>query len=300
MEENKVIEGVAEQAAPEAKPAKKVSNEDFNWDAFEHDLDVYGMPKEEVEKKYDESLSNVQVGEVVEGTVVGITKREVIVNIGYKSEGIIPISEFRYNPELAVGEKVEVYVESAEDKKGPARAVAQESPSAQVVGSRKPGPRERRDNQGLHQVPHQGRYDRRRIRHRGLPAGFADRRENDPRLRYVRGQDHGIQGGQDQPGVPQRGRFAQGPHRGGARGPEEGDHVQTREGSDPRGYRQEHHLLRRIHRPGRRRRSDPHHRPQLGPCEPPRGDRQTRSETQCRYPRLRRCQEAYRTGSENS
>ncbi len=118
MEENKVIEGVAEQAAPEAKPAKKVSNEDFNWDAFEHDLDVYGMPKEEVEKKYDESLSNVQVGEVVEGTVVGITKREVIVNIGYKSEGIIPISEFRYNPELAVGEKVEVYVESAEDKKG--------------------------------------------------------------------------------------------------------------------------------------------------------------------------------------
>ena len=118
MEENKVIEGVAEQAASEAKPAKKVSNEDFNWDAFEHDLDVYGMPKEEVEKKYDESLSNVQVGEVVEGTVVGITKREVIVNIGYKSEGIIPISEFRYNPELAVGEKVEVYVESAEDKKG--------------------------------------------------------------------------------------------------------------------------------------------------------------------------------------
>ncbi len=60
----------------------------------------------------------MQVGEVVEGTVIGITKREVVVNIGYKSEGIIPISEFRYNPELALGEKVEVYVESAEDKKG--------------------------------------------------------------------------------------------------------------------------------------------------------------------------------------
>ena len=63
-------------------------------------------------------LFRSQVGEVVEGTVIGLTKREVVVNIGYKSEGIIPISEFRYNPELAVGEKVEVYVESAEDKKG--------------------------------------------------------------------------------------------------------------------------------------------------------------------------------------
>ncbi|WP_297450117.1 30S ribosomal protein S1 [uncultured Alistipes sp.] len=115
MEENKVIEGAAvENAAPQAK----VANEEFNWDVFENDLDLYGGSKEEVEKKYDESLSNVQVGEVVEGTVVGITKREVIVNIGYKSEGIIPIAEFRYNPELAVGEKVEVYVESAEDRKG--------------------------------------------------------------------------------------------------------------------------------------------------------------------------------------
>src|SRR5699024_7471150 len=96
----------------------KVANEDFDWNAFENDLDLYGGSKEAVEQKYDESLSNVQVGEVVEGTVVGITKREVIVNIGYKSEGIIPIAEFRYNPELAVGERVEVYVESAEDKKG--------------------------------------------------------------------------------------------------------------------------------------------------------------------------------------
>ncbi len=63
-------------------------------------------------------MSNVAVGEVVEGTVMSIGKREVVVNIGYKSEGVIPVSEFRYNPELAVGEKVEVYVESAEDKNG--------------------------------------------------------------------------------------------------------------------------------------------------------------------------------------
>ena len=90
----------------------------FDWNAYENDLGVYNAPKEEIEAKYDQTLSKVQVGEVVEGTVISLNKREVVVNIGYKSEGIIPVSEFRYNPELAVGEKVEVYVESAEDKKG--------------------------------------------------------------------------------------------------------------------------------------------------------------------------------------
>ena len=100
----------------ENKPV--VKNEKFDWNAFENDLDVYSQPKEEIAAAYDKTLSNVAVGEVVEGTVTSIGKREVVVNIGYKSEGVIPISEFRYNPELAVGEKVEVYVESAEDKNG--------------------------------------------------------------------------------------------------------------------------------------------------------------------------------------
>ena len=91
----------------------------FNWEAFENDSDIYGgTSKEEISGKYNETLSHIQVGEVVEGTVIAITKREVVVNIGYKSEGVIAIGEFRYNPELAIGEKVEVYVESAEDKKG--------------------------------------------------------------------------------------------------------------------------------------------------------------------------------------
>ena len=95
-----------------------VTNENFDWNAFENDLGVYSQPKEEIAAAYDKTLSNVAVGEVVEGTVMSIGKREVVVNIGYKSEGVIPVSEFRYNPELAVGEKVEVYVESAEDKNG--------------------------------------------------------------------------------------------------------------------------------------------------------------------------------------
>ena len=95
-----------------------VANENFDWNSFENDLGVYNQPKEEIAAAYDKTLSNVTVGEVVEGTVTGLTKREVIVNVGYKSEGIISISEFRYNPDLKVGDKIEVYVDSAEDKNG--------------------------------------------------------------------------------------------------------------------------------------------------------------------------------------
>ena len=97
---------------------KKVANEQYDGNAYENDLGVYNQPREEIAEAYDKTLSNVAVGEVVEGTVTGISKREVIVNIGYKSEGIVPISEFRYNPDLQVGDKVEVYVESAEDRSG--------------------------------------------------------------------------------------------------------------------------------------------------------------------------------------
>ena len=98
--------------------AKKVANENFDWNAFENDLGVYDQPKEQIGEAYDKTLSNIAANEVTEGTVIGINKREVVVNIGYKSEGIIPISEFRYNPDLKVGDKIEVYVESAEDKNG--------------------------------------------------------------------------------------------------------------------------------------------------------------------------------------
>ena len=97
---------------------KKVSNENFDWNAFEQELGLYDQSKEQITEAYDKTLSNINVGEVVEGTVTGITKREVLVNIGYKSEGVISVSEFRYNPELQIGDAVEVYVDSAEDKNG--------------------------------------------------------------------------------------------------------------------------------------------------------------------------------------
>ena len=97
---------------------KIVANENFDWNAFENDLGVYNQSKEEIAEAYGKTMSNVAVGEVVEGTVTEINKREITVNIGYKSEGLIAATEFRYNPDLTVGEKVEVYVESVEDKGG--------------------------------------------------------------------------------------------------------------------------------------------------------------------------------------
>ena len=90
---------------------------DFNWDEFENGSSL-NVSKQELEKAYDETLNKVSEHQVVEGEVISVDKKEVIVNIGYKSDGIIPASEFRYNPDLKVGDKVEVYVENQEDVKG--------------------------------------------------------------------------------------------------------------------------------------------------------------------------------------
>ncbi len=91
--------------------------QDFNWEEFENGTTV-NVNKEELDKAYDETLNKVSEHQVVEGEVISVDKKEVVVNIGYKSDGIIPASEFRYNPDLKIGDKVEVYVENQEDKKG--------------------------------------------------------------------------------------------------------------------------------------------------------------------------------------
>ena len=131
--ENKVVEEVAAEpqaevaAAPAEEPVviapkqKKsnasADNASFDWEAFEND-GFNEADKKATEESYSQTLSRVAENEVVEGTVVALNKREVIVNIGYKSEGVVSINEFRYNPELAVGDKVDVFVENAEDRKG--------------------------------------------------------------------------------------------------------------------------------------------------------------------------------------
>ncbi|MEG2947020.1 MAG: 30S ribosomal protein S1, partial [Bacteroidales bacterium] len=92
--------------------------EDFNWDAYENGEVLGGKSHEELVNTYDQTLNTVNASEVIEGKVIAMNKREVVVNIGYKSDGIISLNEFRYNPELALGDMVEVYIESQEDKKG--------------------------------------------------------------------------------------------------------------------------------------------------------------------------------------
>jgi predicted RNA-binding protein with RPS1 domain len=97
----------------------EVAPENFNWDAFEGNSELYGGANaEEIREAYDKQINGVVEGEVTEGEVTEINKREVIVTVGGKSEGVISANEFRYNPELKVGDKVEVFVESAENKKG--------------------------------------------------------------------------------------------------------------------------------------------------------------------------------------
>ena len=119
-EQNTVIaeeEPVQVPVSAKKKSNASVPNDQFDWEAFEND-GFSEADKAQTESSYEQTLSRVSENEVVEGTVVALNKREVIVNIGYKSEGVISINEFRYDPDLAVGQKVEVYVENAEDKKG--------------------------------------------------------------------------------------------------------------------------------------------------------------------------------------
>ena len=108
---------IADTLIKQKKSNASIPVDQFDWDAFEKDA-PYDADKETILSQYNKTLSKVLENEVVEGVVVALNKREVLVNIGYKSEGVISINEFRYNPDLAIGDKVEVYVENAEDRKG--------------------------------------------------------------------------------------------------------------------------------------------------------------------------------------
>lgn len=112
------VEVIEEAPSAKAEVVVAPATEDFDWDAYEKGDSMTAQAKEALKSVYDNTLNAIKDKEVVEGTVISINKREVVVNVGYKSDGIVPMSEFRYNPELAVGDKVEVYIESQEDKKG--------------------------------------------------------------------------------------------------------------------------------------------------------------------------------------
>ncbi|MFH1297829.1 MAG: 30S ribosomal protein S1 [Bacteroidota bacterium] len=104
--------------AEEIKAVEPVADE-FDWDAIGKKHELYTeTERRKLEEEYDRTLSAISEHDVIEGTVVSLTNREVVVNIGFKSDGVIQLSEFRYNPELKSGDKVEVYVENQEDPYG--------------------------------------------------------------------------------------------------------------------------------------------------------------------------------------
>ena len=134
--EDEMVEAVAEESenespVAEAEPVAETIEttqasdvkyepkpEEFDWESIEGDELKNSPQYKEYEAMYDKTLSTIAVDEVVTGTVIQMTPREVVINIGYKSEGVVSLNEFRYNPGLKVGDTVEVYVESQEDKKG--------------------------------------------------------------------------------------------------------------------------------------------------------------------------------------
>ncbi|MCF6357367.1 MAG: 30S ribosomal protein S1 [Draconibacterium sp.] len=120
-EKTEVAEEVKEAKTPveNEKTDTEAETEEFDWDSLESNVDIYSAKeREELANLYDGTLNTVSEKEVLEGTVIALNKREVVVDIGYKSDGIVSVNEFRYNPELKVGDKVDVYIESLEDKKG--------------------------------------------------------------------------------------------------------------------------------------------------------------------------------------
>ena len=120
-EEEEMVEEDADEVAANLLKLKseKISLENFDWAKYNNKWDVYSDDeRSSLAAMYDKTLSTIAENECIDGTVIAMNKREVVINIGYKSEGVVSLNEFRYNVNLAVGDKVEVYVESQEDKKG--------------------------------------------------------------------------------------------------------------------------------------------------------------------------------------
>jgi small subunit ribosomal protein S1 len=118
IEESIPVKAASPSATDTVVDENLESDPAFDWTKYEEGDYQTEFKKTDLEKMYNDTLSAIRVNEVVEGTVISMNKREVVVNIGYKSEGVVSLNEFRYNPDLAPGDKVEVYIESQEDKKG--------------------------------------------------------------------------------------------------------------------------------------------------------------------------------------
>ena len=115
-----VVENISDDVAQSnTKDAEKAPVKEFDWDAFESDLDTYSKDeRKKLNDIYDVTLTQIEEKELIKGFVIAINKKEVVININYKSEGIVPKNEFRYNPDLKIGDEVDLYIESMEDKTG--------------------------------------------------------------------------------------------------------------------------------------------------------------------------------------
>ncbi|MEC8604288.1 MAG: 30S ribosomal protein S1 [Bacteroidota bacterium] len=115
-----VVENISDDVVQSSsKDAEKAPVKEFDWDAFESDLDTYTKDeRKKLNDIYDVTLTQIEEKELIKGFVIAINKKEVVININYKSEGIVPKNEFRYNPDLKIGDEVDLYIESMEDKTG--------------------------------------------------------------------------------------------------------------------------------------------------------------------------------------
>lgn len=105
------------QQTPEEQPIN-ASSLDFDWDSFEDKGEERERKRKELENLYSKSLAPIEPNQVIEGIVLNITDKEVVININYKSEAVVPLNEFRYNSELKIGDKVEVLIVNTEDETG--------------------------------------------------------------------------------------------------------------------------------------------------------------------------------------
>lgn len=207
VEETAEAQQEVKQETPKQDPKEFLEN--FDWDKYEDGIErVEDSKLEEFEKLVAENFVDTADEEVVEGTVVYLTDREAIIDINAKSEGVISLNEFRYNPNLKVGDKVEVLIDIREDKSG--QLVLSHRKARTIMAWDRVNAAHDKEEivSGFVKCRTKGGMIVDVFGIEAFLPGFADRRQADPRLRSVRWQDHGVQGRKDQPRVQERSGFA--------------------------------------------------------------------------------------------
>jgi len=186
-EEEEGISRVIKDVTARKAAAASVSLENFDWDAFDKKGFGEGYSKTERESLlnlYSGTVATVSESEVVQGVVVGINDRDVILNIGFKSDGLVPLAEFKDTPNLKIGDTVDLFIEERENAMGQL-VLAPQSQAGERLGIRTKSIRQRLSDRRFCEASYEGRFDRRCIWHRGVPPRFTDRREANPRFRRL-------------------------------------------------------------------------------------------------------------------